>query len=238
MPAQWIIPDTHGYVKTLRALIEEQIRPSKLDELYLLGDYIDRGPDSKGLIDYLIKLQNDGYRLRLLKGNHEDWCIQSYEEEFRLKTKYLFFREKNRKKEEWMKFGGKETLKSFKVKDLRYFPKEYIDWMRKLELYIELENYILVHAGFNFEIDNIFDDQEAMMWVREFTIKPEKIGHRKVIHGHVPVSHEFIDFCITRGTYPFIALDNGVYVKKKGFGNLTAFEINRQILLAQPSLDD
>lgn len=62
-----------------------------------LGDYIDRGPDSKGLIDYLIKLKDDGYRLRFLKGNHEDWCIQSYEEEFKLKTRFLLFREKTSK---------------------------------------------------------------------------------------------------------------------------------------------
>ncbi len=238
MPKQWVIPDSHGYTKTLRALIEEQIRPSKTDELYFLGDYIDRGPDSKGLVDYLIRLQDDGWNIRLLKGNHEEWCIQVYEQEFKLKRNFLGLRQRNAKKDEWLKFGGRETLKSFRVNDMRYFPKEYIDWMRKLEYFIELEKYVLVHAGFNFEADDIFADTEAMLWVREFTVKPDKVKRKKVIHGHVPVSHEFIDFSIRKGTYPFIALDNGVYVKKQGFGNLTAFELNSEILIVQPSLDD
>ena len=59
MKKRWVIPDLHGCVNTLRTLIEEQIRPSRSDLLYFLGDYIDRGPDSKGLIDYIRNLQKD-----------------------------------------------------------------------------------------------------------------------------------------------------------------------------------
>ena len=238
MPQQWVIPDTHGYLKTLRALLEEQIRPSKFDEIYFLGDFIDRGPDSKGLIDYLFHLKDDGYRLRMLKGNHEEWCMRAYEEELQLKKSFLGLKKPNIQKAEWMRFGGKETLKSFKVTNLRYFPSEYIEWMHQLEYYIELEDYYLVHAGFNFETDSIFDDRDAMLWIRDFNVSPEKINHKIIIHGHVPVSHEFIDFTIRKKQYHFIPLDNGVYIKKKGFGNLTAFEIKQQILLVQPSLDD
>jgi serine/threonine protein phosphatase 1 len=237
MPKQWVIPDIHGYVKTTRALIEEQIRPSKVDELYFLGDYIDRGPDSKGLIDYLIGLKAQGYKARFLKGNHEDFCVQSYEEEFKVGS-FLGFRGTNTKKADWFKFGGKETLKSFKITDLRKFPVEYIDWMRQLEYYIEVDDYILVHAGLNFEDEDVFKDKDFMLWAREFQVKPEKIGNRKVIHGHVPVSHEFIDFCVRKGTYNFIDLDNGVYIRKKGFGNLTALELNSGILIVQPNIDD
>jgi serine/threonine protein phosphatase 1 len=238
MPQQWVIPDIHGYAKTLKALIEEQIRPSKSDELYFLGDYIDRGPDSKGLIDYLMKLKASGYNARFLKGNHEDFCIQCCEEEHKLKS-FMGFRQTNVKKADWFKYGGKETLKSFKVTDLKKFPAEYLDWMRKLEYYIEVGNVILVHAGLNFDEDDIFKDKEFMLWAREFQVKPEKIGNRKVIHGHVPVSHEFIDFCVRKGTYNFVDLDNGVYIRnKQGFGNLTALELNSDILLIQSNLDE
>ena len=85
MHKQWVIPDIHGYLKTLRALIENQIRPSKHDWLYFLGDYIDRGPDSKGVIDYIRKLQDDQYNVRLLRGNHEDYCLHAfyYRKQFR-----------------------------------------------------------------------------------------------------------------------------------------------------------
>ncbi|NMD15386.1 MAG: hypothetical protein GYA75_01125, partial [Bacteroidales bacterium] len=168
----------------------------------------------------------------------EEWCIRAYEEELQLKKSFLGLKKPNIQKAEWMRFGGKETLKSFKVTNLRYFPSEYIEWMHQLEYYIELEDYYLVHAGFNFETDSIFDDRDAMLWIRDFNVSPEKINHKIIIHGHVPVSHEFIDFTIRKKQYHFIPLDNGVYIKKKGFGNLTAFEIKQQILLVQPSLDD
>lgn len=236
MPKQWVIPDTHGFVKTLRALLE-QIRPTKEDELYFLGDYIDRGPDSKGLIDYLIHLKKTGYKARFLKGNHEDYMVQAWDDEQNLKS-FLGFKQKNRKKIEWLAVGGKETLKSFGTKNLADVPYEYIEWMRNLEYYIILEKYILVHAGFNFNIDNIYEDTDAMLWCREFEVNLEKTGGRRIIHGHVPVSHEFIDHCIRKDTYTFFDIDNGVYVKNKnGFGNLTALELNSHMLVVQPCVE-
>ena len=75
MKKRWVIPDIHGCLNTLKALINEQIRPARYDELYFLGDYIDRGPDSKGVLDYLRALQKDEYTLTLLKGNHEDFAV-------------------------------------------------------------------------------------------------------------------------------------------------------------------
>ena len=53
----WIIPDIHGCVLTLKTLIENQIEPDKNDQLIFIGDYIDRGPDSKGVIDYIMNLE-------------------------------------------------------------------------------------------------------------------------------------------------------------------------------------
>ncbi|HML86221.1 MAG TPA: hypothetical protein PKE52_13785, partial [Bacteroidales bacterium] len=64
-------------------------------------------------------------------------------------------------------------------------------------------------------------------------------GGRIVIHGHIPVEHEFIDYCANKGEFGFLALDNGVYLRNKtGFGNLMAYEINKEILLAQPPVDE
>ncbi len=64
------IGDIHGCNKTFKALLD-QINLSKDDELTLLGDYIDRGPDSKGVIDTIINLQSSGYQVRALRGNHD-----------------------------------------------------------------------------------------------------------------------------------------------------------------------
>ena len=60
MKNRWVIPDVHGNLITLKYLIENRIALSKSDELYFLGDYIDRGPDSKGVIDFIMSLQNSG----------------------------------------------------------------------------------------------------------------------------------------------------------------------------------
>ncbi|MFT5168289.1 MAG: serine/threonine protein phosphatase 1, partial [Saprospiraceae bacterium] len=57
---QYAISDIHGCAKTFKALLE-QISFSKEDVLYLLGDYVDRGPDSKGVIDHIWQLQSEGY---------------------------------------------------------------------------------------------------------------------------------------------------------------------------------
>ena len=81
MTKHWVIPDIHGHSGTLQALIEDHVQPSRTDTLYFLGDYIDRGPDAKGVIDYIIHLQQDGYNIRTLKGNHEDFLLRTFNNE-------------------------------------------------------------------------------------------------------------------------------------------------------------
>ena len=72
MKRRWVIPDTHGCVKTVEALFANIIKPARYDEIWFLGDYIDRGPNSKGVIDFIRHLQKDEYNVTALKGNHED----------------------------------------------------------------------------------------------------------------------------------------------------------------------
>ncbi|MCK4639204.1 MAG: serine/threonine protein phosphatase, partial [Bacteroidales bacterium] len=211
MRKHWVIPDIHGCAKTLRALIEEKIKPTKHDELYFLGDYVDRGPDSKGTVDYIMNLQKEEYNLKLLIGNHEEYCMKAIEEELKLKS-FLGIRQKNRIREEWENHGGDITLRSLNISNLKDFPANYIQWMKNLEYYFETENFIMVHAGLNFRIENPFKDKHAMLWIRDYKIKPEKINNKKLIHGHIPVSLEFIDMCVKDKNYNFIDLDNGVYM--------------------------
>jgi len=138
MRKAWVIPDIHGCSKTLKALIEDMIRPSKYDWLYFLGDYIDRGPDSKGVIDYLMYLQEEEYNSRFLLGNHEDVFLKTYEAEFQ-KMKFLGIKLSNQIKKDWFDMFGHSTLDSFGVKNISDIPIKYIEWIKNLELYIELE---------------------------------------------------------------------------------------------------
>jgi serine/threonine protein phosphatase 1 len=236
MARQWVIPDIHGYSKTLRALIEDKIKPSHTDTVYFLGDYIDRGPDSKGVIDFIIGLQKDKYNIRTLRGNHEDYLLRTYNNE---NTRHILgITYKNTLKKEWFKYGGKATLESFAVNDVHEIPSQYINWMNGLEYHIILDDFILVHAGFNFEIEDPYADQSAMMWIKDFKVDPEKIGNRKIIHGHVPVSLDFISFKKSKKVSNFIDLDNGIYMpEKQGFGNLVALELSTMELQVQSNLD-
>ncbi len=236
MAQRWVIPDIHGCVKTLDSLLQ-QIQPKKTDHLIFLGDYVDRGPDSKGLIDLIMDLEENGYTLTTLRGNHEEFFLDSIKAESKVKRSF-FFTEKNTEKAQWFRFGGRDTVKSFGVKDLRNIPEKYIDWLKKLPYYLELEDYVIVHAALNFNIDNPFEDTHTMLWEKEFEVDRSKIGGRKLIHGHTPVSHEFIYECVNSDNFDFIDLDNGVYmVGRRGFGNLMALELNTKTLMVQPCLD-
>jgi serine/threonine protein phosphatase 1 len=233
----WVIPDSHGCLKTMRVLVEDQIHLRRNDKLYFLGDYIDRGPDSKGLIDYIMQLAFDGYDVTAIKGNHEDFMVKVWEE---ANHPWSFGNMINRRKiyKEWFESGGDATMQSFGTSDMKLIPAAYIDWIKSLPLFVELEKYVLVHAGFNFDADNIFLDEQAMMWARDYSIVPEKVNFRRIIHGHVPVPLDFIEAGLHSGTFQFIALDNGVYMlDRPGFGNLTALELSSLELLIQPNLD-
>ncbi|MFC2107352.1 metallophosphoesterase family protein [Bacteroidota bacterium] len=237
MANRWVIPDIHGCAKTLKSLLDFHVKPTKHDMLYFLGDYIDRGPDSKGVIDIIRKLQDDEYNVRLLKGNHEDYLIKAYAAESERKS-FLGIKSKNRMKEEWKKYGGKETLESFGVKDLKDIPIEYIDWLAKLELFIELDDFVLVHAGLNFNNDDPFEDEHAILWLRDFKPQPEKINMRTLIHGHVPINLELIHHLKGGNSYKYIDLDNGIYMSdRSGFGNLVALELNSMEVVAQNNVD-
>ena len=233
MKRRWVIPDIHGCITTLKQLIETCIVPTKEDELYFLGDYIDRGPDGRGVIDYIMSMQSQGYNIKYLVGNHEYYCMNAFEMD---KHRFLG---KSKIHKEWERYGAKTTLKSFGAKRPRQIEEKYIDWMHKGQFFIELDDYILVHAGMNFNIDNPFDDTMSMMWARDFKVDRTKTGGKKIIHGHVPVEYSLIQLFLESEGYDFIALDNGVYYRdqKVGFGNLMALELNSMQLIAQPNCD-
>ncbi len=237
MPKRWVIPDIHGCSKTLKGLVNNLINPTRNDELYFLGDYVDRGADSKGVIDFIRNLKNDGYNVTALKGNHEDFMVELYDAEKQARNTW-WHRLGDRKHKVWMEIGGKATLSSFGVTHVRDVPVDYIEWMRGLKYYILLDKFVLVHAGLNFKNEDPFEDQRAMLWLREYEIQPEKIGRRKIIHGHVPVNMELIMLAVRNKIYKFIDLDNGPYMSgKEGFGNLVALELESMEMVIQNNLD-
>jgi serine/threonine protein phosphatase 1 len=237
MAKRWVIPDIHGCVNTVTSLVNELIRPMRSDEIYFLGDYVDRGPDSKGVIDFIRTMQKSGYNVTALKGNHEDFMVELFDAEKRSKNAW-WHNFGNKKHKAWLEIGGKSTLASFGVQHIRDVPAEYIEWMRNLSYYVELDRFVLVHAGLNFKNENPYEDLPSMLWLREYEIKPEKIGGRRIIHGHVPVNMELITQSIRNRVYKFIDLDNGPYLSgKDGFGNLVALELDSMEIVIQYNMD-
>lgn len=171
---RFAISDIHGCARTFKRLVKEKLRLQPGDTLFLLGDYVDRGPDAKGVLDYIFKLQTKGVHIHALRGNHEDLLLKG------LYSKSL--------RRNFLLNGGDTTLKSFGVKALEDIPEKYIAFLRQLDYYFEVEDKLLVHAGFNFQARHIFEDREAMIWIRGMDIEEEKLGNRYVIHGHTPQS--------------------------------------------------
>ena len=235
----WVIGDLHGYLKTLRALFE-QINPKANDRIIFLGDLVDRGPDVKGCFDFIIEQRSKGLQIDIILGNHDALMLNAWEEELTgTKRSFGFLRGKKPVLQKWLAMGGESTLASFGVKKPSEIDPKYKDFLEKSYDYISTDEYLLVHAGFDFESDSPFEDVEAMRWIREFKVDKAKSGGRSVIHGHTPVSFEFIcELVANPEKEAFLPLDHGVMLKNdREKGRLLEFNLEDRRLLSQGRLD-
>ena len=223
MARQIAISDIHGCVKTFRKLVLDVVVLTKDDILFLLGDYVNKGPEAKGVIDYIFKLRKDGYQVKCLRGNHEQYLLDglaSRWEEFSFITR-----------------GGEETLKSFGVKSISDIPKIYLDFIQSLPFYIELEEYLLIHAGLDFNLTDPYTDNDSMLNIREMTVDLIRTGGRKIIHGHVPATINDIEKSILEGA-SHISIDSGcVYDKIPTLSHLVALDLDSKKLYIQKNID-
>jgi len=222
---RWVVSDIHGHPKTLQHLIEEKIRLQLNDQLFLLGDYLNRGPDSKGVIDYIMELQEDDYQVYPLRGNHEQMLLDSHE------------RAKNYSPEE-MRLPSIQRGRGLKDAKRQLYPK-YLHFLENLPYYYELDNCFLVHAGFDFTLADPLDDWNAMLWISDFAkgYNPHKIKHKRVIYGHQTTSIQAIEKAI-RKKAPTIPLDNGCYkYNLDDYGHLCALNLDTWELIRQKNLD-
>lgn len=209
------ITDIHGCANTLDALLD-QIGLSQSDHLYLLGDYIDRGPRSKKVLDILLELQRNQYPITVLRGNHEQLFLDALQS--------------RKKAVAWEKGVGATALPSFGVSKLEDIPEEYLHFIAQTELYCEIPGHILVHAGLNFEKTDPFCDPWALLWSRQWQdkIRPDWLQGRIIVHGHTPITlYDFeAQFSEKKPVY-FLNLDIGCALKqqKEGYGYLCAYDL-------------
>ena len=218
---KYAISDIHGCIETFKALIAK-IKLTPKDELFILGDYIDRGPDSKGVIDYIWQLQEEGFSVKCLLGNHEAMLLEQ------VKVENPFYK------------GNQEVRESFGVGHIRDIPKQYLNWMKYLHLYFEVNEYILVHAGLNFKSNFPLQQLQEMIWIRKWyeDINYDWLGDRIVIHGHTPIrKNKLLEIHANMNTLQVLNIDNGCFFESDGMGSLCCFEMTERKLFFQKNID-
>ena len=230
MSRRWIIGDIHGCINTLRHMMEEEISPTQGDAVFFLGDLIDRGPDSKAVVDYIISLLDQSVDVRIIRGNHEVMLLEAADSE----EKFLL----------WMRNGGMKTLESFGAEGdlfigpeaVAKIPERYIEFFNGLPWYLETEGFFLVHAGLNPVSRDPLSDTETMIWSREEGYNAEFLKGRKLVHGH---SSEFLEAILQRfhdQDSLIYNLDGGcVFRDYPGLGNLVAWELNTGMVKIVPN---
>lgn len=220
---RYAIGDVHGCYKSLRKLVEEILELKKEDELYFVGDFIDRGPSGMEVIDYIISMMDAGYHVRSVRGNHEEMLVDAYL--YKTLERYRL----------WMLNGADATLASYGIESYKYndeavlnqLPESHIDFIRKMPYYIELDDYIIVHAGINFKAEDPFKDKRSMVWCRDCSNDLSLSGNRLIVHGHTPIALREIQKMAERRNMTQLNIDAGcVYKEYPRMGNLAALNLD------------
>ncbi len=149
VPRTIAIGDIHGCLAALETLLAT-IEPRPFDTVVLLGDYVDRGSDSRGVIERLLRL---GVECRLipLLGNHDEMLLQVYDGQTQLHV-------------DWLLFGGSATLQSYGTLRPEEIPAEHIAFLRGCRLWHESERYFYVHGNYLAELPLDAQPRETLLW--------------------------------------------------------------------------
>lgn len=216
----YVVGDVHGCLSELASLVES-LPLERGDTLVFLGDYVDRGPDSKGVIDYLAALRGrDEHKTVFLRGNHEDMMLS-----------YMGL--SGRHGDAFLLNGGLDTLASYGVgaptgspgaadgqRLLAALPPEHVEFLVRLDPWYFVDGFLCVHGGIN--PGRPWDEQigEELIWIRhEFIVNPHTLP-QTVLFGHTPMREVFFNL-------PYkIGLDTGLV-----YGNaLSCLEVTGRTL--------
>jgi len=162
------IGDIHGLAKTLEQLLA---RLPKEGVLVFLGDYIDRGPASKEVIDRLLKLEKERECV-FLRGNHEAMALDAIDGDLEAQLA-------------WQRNGGLDTLDSYDYD----IPDDHLNFIRRTRPFFATEQYIFVHGGLLPEREPEEVDTPLLWWMREPFLSSDYNWGRLVIHGHTPTGY-------------------------------------------------
>lgn len=206
-PRLFAIGDIHGCLAALDRLLEE-IDPQPTDLVVVLGDYVDRGPDSKGVVGRLIEL---GSRTRLvgILGNHEQMMLDVVR--------------RGEPHHAWLRYGGLQTLDSYGFAgDLDFLPPEHENFFDSLGDYFELDQYFFTHAAYDPHQPLDQQTPEMLRWysLHQGIPGPHVSGKTAVVGHTADVEGQILD------AGHLLCIDTYCY----GGGWLSAIELNsRQV---------
>jgi len=206
----YTVGDIHGCNAVL-ARLHEKIEAdaagfSGEKMIVYLGDYVDRGPDSRGVIERLIGAVPEGFKARFVRGNHDAAVLE--------------FLENAESYRAWRGFGAPETLVSYGVRPPLFdsldkfeeartafaaaLPPAHLAFLRRLEMTVSYGDYVFVHAGVRPGIPMARQSEQDLLWIRDEFLMSGARHEKIVVHGHSPVS-------APQRLHNRIALDTGVY---------------------------
>ena len=169
--ALFAIGDIHGCFNALTKIFDQGII-KQTDVVVFLGDYIDRGPKSKQIFDWLIE-KGQSYHFEFILGNHEIMMMEARISPERFKN--------------WLHVGGSETLNSYKIGDDKDWAKKidpkHWEFMRNCKPYLQIEEFIFVHAGLDSNKALNAQDENDLYW-KKYVHPTPYINEVIVICGH------------------------------------------------------
>jgi len=214
--SSFVIGDIHGCSGELRHLVDGlPLRPG--DEIVFLGDYIDRGPDSSGVVSFLIELKKSlkENKLVFLKGNHEDMLLSYLDLSGRHGKMFLLN-------------GGRATVQSYGViadnpspdRLQAAMPPAHLAFYQALENYYLTGSYLCVHAGIHPDKSLREQSDEDLLWIRDLFLRSSHTLPYTILFGHTPQTSVLYHL-------PYkIGLDTGLV-----YGNmLTCLETDEKVL--------
>ncbi len=175
----FVFGDIHGCLTPLRKLVDRIGWAPHSDRLIFVGDFIDRGPDSRDVVDFIIELQGLSARVEGVMGNHEAMLLD-------------YLHGKNR--DLYIMNGGGSTLAGYGAKgegNAPRIPDDHLAFFNSLPYLIEMDEFFVVHAGFRPGVAVKEQSRHDMVWIREPFIYSEADFGKRVLFGHTPFHEPF-----------------------------------------------
>lgn len=213
------ISDVHGCFYTFSALLK-QLQLTKEDQLFLVGDMVNRGLYSDKVLDYIIQLKQEGFQLYFIRGNHEQAVLNSIKKTTGQRKRLL------------------KSCNSLCLLENGQIKNSYQDVLEKSYHFIELDRFFLVHAGFNSQKKQMFVDSFSMMNIRQFKAKKKELKGKTIIFGHTPTDLSIIVDRVKLDKRK-LCIDNGcANPNTPTQGNLVCLNLDTKGILIQPNLEN